>query len=423
MKNCIATASVSIRHCWTSQQWHSLMSLLLLAIVSAFAAAEEPQGKAKWPYKEDLKALIAEIDRVYPFFELKDIRADWEKTKEQVLKDAEDCKTDAAFVALLLRLQRMLRDAHLGPRDMKIPLTGPPPSYYPGICFMPANEERVIVMAARPGLDADLKPGTVVTRIDGQDARKFLEARTAAAWDKGGFFSSRQRARMFEYRIPLQGEKGETHRIAILAGKEEKELKLVCDQQATGWPHTYNMPEKLARAGRSCLHGELPGGFGYIYLRRIDESVAEGIAQAAAAHPDAKGWIVDLRGNGGGGYDETLLSKLKLLRRPVAGLIDAGCISAGETFARDLVRYCDAKLFGATTAGSSSSKQTWQFPSGIGAMVIPVRSRWGADGRAIEYYGIDPHVAVEAVPEEAQQGKNSCILRALEYLAKETKGD
>jgi C-terminal processing protease CtpA/Prc len=303
---------------------------------------------------------------------------------------------------------------------MKIPYPEFPREYYPGVSFMPATEKRVIIWAAPPGLDPDLKLGTVVTKIDGEDARKFLDERGTESWKKGGYFSSRQRARMFEYRTPLKGEKGEAHGITILADDgKEKELKVTSTIEARGWPHVYNLPEGLARVGRSCFHAELPGGFGYIYLRRVDRGIEKGIAQAIAAHPDVKGWVVDLRGNGGGGYGRALHEQLKLLRKPVACLIDPGCMSAGETLARDVVHFCDAKLFGSKTAGASSAKRIWNFPSGIGSVIIPRRSRWGIDRKPIEYHGIKPHVAVEAVPEEVREGKNSCILRAVEYLQKD----
>jgi C-terminal processing protease CtpA/Prc len=397
----------------------ALTVLLLLAFtaLNATVMADEPKETAKWPYAKDIRAFVEEIDRTYPFFELKGIRADWNRTKQRVLKEAETCKTDKVFAELLTQLLRTLRDAHLVPKNMKIELSGDRPAYYPGISFLPATNQRVIVLAALRG--RELKPGTVVTRIDGQDARRFLEERAGAAWKRGGYFSSRQRARMFEFRMPLQGDKGETHRITVLADKEEKELKLTSDTSVRGWPHVYNMPEGLVRVGRSCFHAELRGGFGYLYLRRIDASIEDGITKAVEAHPDVKGWMIDLRGNGGGGYGRSLSDKLKTLRKPVACLIDAGCISAGETFARDIVRNCDGRLFGSTTAGSSSSKRSWQFPSGIGSMTLSTRSRFGIDGRLIEYNGIDPHVAVEAVPEEVQQGQNSCVLRALEYLVAE----
>ncbi len=97
----------------------------------------------------------------------------------------------------------------------------------------------------------------------------------------------------------------------------------------------------LVRVGPSFFYTKLPSGVGYMYLRRVDSSITQGIQEAMKAHPDAHGWIVDLRGNGGGGYGQELLDEIKQLPRPVAGLIDAGCMSAGETLARDLRRTPD----------------------------------------------------------------------------------
>ncbi len=89
--------------------------------------------------------------------------------------------------------------------------------------------------------------------------------------------------------------------------------------------------------------------------RLIGELEAEGI----------DGLIVDLRGNSGGGYDRSFVSKLPALatgRRKVAVLLDAGAISAAETFARDLVEHAKAKIYGQTSAGSSS----WAATAGAG---------------------------------------------------------
>lgn len=400
----------------------TVASLVSLVSVTGVGASEEPKGKGKWPYAQDMEAFIQELDRSYPFFDLKGIRRDWEKTKKEVRDAVKTCENDQAFAELLIEVGECLRDAHLGPRGLKIEFPRRPPKYYPGISFLSATDGRVVVMAAREGIDPALKTGMVVTKIDGQDARKLLEEKAQAAWKTGGFFSSPQRARLYEFRIPLQGDKGETHRITILAGKKKKDLTLVAETEARGWPHTYNMPEGLVRVGRSCWYGKLASEVGYIYLRSVDPSVEEGIGAAVAAFPDLKGWIVDLRGNGGGGYGRTLQAKLGTLRKPVACLIDAGCMSAGETLARDIVHACDARLFGSKTGGASSAKRIWNFPSGMGSMSLPTRSRWGLGGRAIEFFGIDPHVKVEAVPEEVQKGANSCIVRAEEYITKRKQG-
>ncbi|MHC4718459.1 MAG: S41 family peptidase, partial [Planctomycetota bacterium] len=152
---------------------------------------------------------------------------------------------------------------------------------------------------------------------------------------------------------------------------------------------------------------------------RLDGSVEPGLARALEAHPDASGWIVDLRGNGGGGYGRGLIARIQSLPRPVAVLIDAGCVSAGETFARDLARLAGGRLFGSRTAGASTAKRSWTFPSGIATVTFSGRSRWRNDRKPIEFNGIEPDVEVEADPVEVARGMNSAICRAQEYLQKQ----
>jgi hypothetical protein len=158
-----------------------------------------------------------------------------------------------------------------------------------------------------------------------------------------------------------------------------------------------------------------------MYLRRVDASVPGGVDEALRTYPSLRGWVVDLRGNSGGGYDRQLIERIRRFPKPVAVLIDAGCISAGETLARDFRALAEARLFGSKSAGSSSSKRTWSFPSGIASIRFPVRSRWRNDRRPVEFNGIDPDVQVEAVPEELRAGKNSAILRAHEYILQTTE--
>ena len=105
-------------------------------------------------------------------------------------------------------------------------------------------------------------------------------------------------------------------------------------------------------------------------------------------------------------------------RGPMVVLSDTGTTLAGETFARDLVNTAGAYLMGAATAGSSSAKRSWDLPGGFGRVILSRRSRWGFNRRPIEYNGILPHRKVEVIPTELQQGINSGIKRAEEYLDK-----
>jgi hypothetical protein len=367
-------------------------------------------------YETDLEAFIREMDRTYPFFDLKGIRDDWDQTKGRLRKKVKDCKSDEEFLEIVTEAVLCLRDSHMWFRNAKVNVPQRPPTYYPGISFIPATNERVVVMSCQEGINSDLKIGTVVITIDGKNARQYLEEQARARWAEGGI-SGPQRARLSAYRIPLRNQnKGERHTITVLVDGEHRKVELVCDIKVRGWPHWYNRPQDLKQVG-SCSYTRMPSGIGYVYLRRVDGSTGPGLKEAFSTHTDAKGWIIDLRGNGGGNYHQTLYDVLNKLPKSLAVIIDAGCFSAGETLARDFVRAGRARLFGSKTAGSSSRKRTWTFPSGIASVSVPVRSHRGINGKPIEFLGIEPHVEVEAVPEEVQRGFNSGILRAEEYLA------
>ena len=385
-------------------------TITLLVCLVAPIAWSEPAT-----YESDLQSFFTQIDHNYPFWDLKQLRPHWETVKGVLSGRVMDCAEVCAFLGLVGEAIRALNDSHLGFAEMRVPAAPAPKEYYPGVAFMPGAGDTVLIMSAPPNLARQLPAGAVVLTIDAEPARAHLEAKAKAAWPNSGQ-SSPQRVRMFVYRMPLRGARGETHVLTFTVDGRESGCKLTCDSEVSGWPHVYNMPEGLERIGRSFMYTQLASGVGYMYLRRVDESVWQGIPQALEKHPNAKGWIVDLRGNGGGGYDDQLINQVKALPRPVAAIIDAGCISAGETLARDLVNDADARLFGTTTAGASSSKMTWSFPSGIASIRIPTRSRMGIDGKLIEFNGIAPHVELEAKPEDVRQGKNTEILAAEAWI-------
>jgi len=376
-------------------------------------------------YEEALEAFINEVDSTYPFFDLKGVRGDWEDCKNSLLEKVKQCGSNDEFYGLLYEAGRRLRDPHIGLRDLKGKIPQPDPIFYPGLSFLPAVEQQVVVMWANGEYADILQPGTVVTQIDRRNAREFLEQDAEMQWNAGGPFSSRQRARLYAYRIPLQGGRNDTHRLTVLKERKSQTVDVENKWEAKGWPHTYAMPGELVRRG-DCLYGKLENGFGYIYLRRIRPDVAECLDAALRSFEGVKAVIIDLRGNGGGGYNAEVFKRFDKKQGPspgipfcegdIAVLIDAGTFSAGETFARDLVYAAGAHLMGSRTAGSSTAKRTWKLPRGLGTVIFPRRSRWGFDNQPIEYNGIAPHEIVEVVPSELQKGVNSGIKRAGEYL-------
>ena len=379
---------------------------------------------------QPLRAFIREIDRTYPFFQLKGIWTDWRICKKALLEKVRHCESNNQFYALLDEARRCLRDPHIRFRNLKGQISKPDAAYYPGVSFLPAVDGQVVIMHRASEHRDKFGPGTVVTRIDGRSAREILEGEAARTWKGGGYFSSPQRARLYAYRIPLQGKKGESHELTILKDGKTASVRIANRWQARGWPHTYAMPQGLTRL-RDCRFGTLRSGCGYIHLRRLRGGLVNAVDQALKTFDGAKGLIIDLRGNGGGGYGREAFTRFDKKRGPAKGtpfyrgdmvvLIDAGTMSAGETFARDMVYRAGAHLMGERTAGSSSAKRAWILPDGLGTVTLPTRSRWGFNRQPIEYNGIEPHENVEVVPAELQQGINSGIRRAEEYLERKRK--
>jgi hypothetical protein len=390
----------------------------LAALSAVLLCGAMPQALAEdtvTDYAGDWVAFAHAIDTAYPFFDLKGNRADWESLKPALAKRAADCPDDAAFLLIVVDAFKVLHDSHMWFRETRVEPPARPKEYTPGIAFMPASDGRVLVMAAYGDYQHALKPGTIVATINGEGARAYLDKRSDTAWATS-MSSSPQRTRLYEYRIPLKSPQDTRHTLTYQDDVEAKTLEVACTHEARGWPHTYNLPNDLARVGRSIFCARLPSGVGYLYLRRVDASIVPGIQAARERFPKTKGWIVDLRGNGGGGYDRTLVQALAGLPGAMAVLIDAGCASAGETLARDMRREATARLFGTPTAGSSSSKRGWSFPSGVATVTLSTRSRWRNDGQPIEFNGIQPDEFVEPVPEDVLAGKNTSILRAEAWL-------
>lgn len=393
-----------------------MKSLLFSAVVFIISAI--PQAIAASTYEKDWKAFVKEIDTVYPFFKLKDIEKEWKTAKKELGEKVEKVQNDQEFLAIINEACNCLRDGHMGINPAKKGALQYPEKWCLPIAFMPAEKEQVVIMrSAREGDASKLQPGMVVISIDGVPARKFLDKKAKELWEEGGHFSSPQRAALFAYRQPLAATEQSEHTIKVVAGGNPLEIKLKNDSPARGWAHNYHIPSDLKSLNNGGGFKQLDSGTGYIHLRKINnKETAETISAALDAYPEAKGWIIDLQGNGGGSGGEELTETLKQIPQPVAAIIDAGCISTGETMARDLKKICKARLFGSATAGSSSAKKQWNFPSGIATVQISTRSRGGIDGKWIEFNGIKPDEEIEAKPDDVLNGKNTEILAAEKYL-------
>jgi C-terminal processing protease CtpA/Prc len=224
----------------------------------------------------------------------------------------------------------------------------------------------------------------------------------------------------------------------------------------------FKLPERLDRDEREATNPESPvhvhclrGGIALVRLDSFTQrNSAEEMHHALLSVENARGFILDLRGNGGGilGEANTMLSSfmdrgdaLKMRYyddgryteesywlgprgfemtltdrdgniigtnnsnprypniidgRPLFVLIDGKTASAAEFFAATLRDHRLARLFGTATAGKGISQSTKKMPNGTGLQVtngtfVPPSGQFFGDHKQTVYNGVLPHCRVE----------------------------
>lgn len=206
----------------------------------------------------------------------------------------------------------------------------------------------------------------------------------------------------------------------------------------------------VQQIGRVAFAGRTKQGFGYISIGALQGRAErfQQIEKAIEGLLDAKGMIVDLRGNRGG--NERLAQRIAgifadkrrvyaqqkfragpkhtqftapskrtieprkgtTFTKPVVCLVGPRCVSSGEGFAMMMKALPHVTLIGQPTRGASGNPQPAELPNGVNVYF----SRWVAmlpDGTVIEGRGVPPDVKVK----HADEG-DAAFDRALSELAK-----
>jgi C-terminal processing protease CtpA/Prc len=409
-----------------------LIWAFFLCLINAISHAQQDQKQSTTDvtYSQALRDLHQHIGRVYPCFEMKQI--DWKTVGDELLPQVDQVKTDDEFGLLCLRMVARMEDSHavLQPAKAKLPAIVFP-QFDPGFsCLIDDRSRPVIFHVDRngPARQAGVQIGMAVVSINGESADEAI-ARCMKRLSTYSGYSSERTLRFDATRLFMRhANRGDPVELT-LEDSDGKQYghKLPATIGARYIPRS---PVPMQGINDSADFGfkKLDDETGYLRVRRIREGLAASVDGALSEMGPIKHLIIDARGNSGGGFDGNLVFRnfdpddKEQPDRPrftgrIAILIDERCISAGEGWVSWFVAKKRAKLFGTTTAGASSRKETYTISNGLYSVVIPVRPYRGYLDRPIERRGIEPDVEVRSRASDLARGKDTVLEHARQWLA------
>jgi C-terminal processing protease CtpA/Prc len=278
-----------------------------------------------------------------------------------------------------------------------------------------------------PAEKAGVKVGMTVLSVNGEDVDKYLEKRMRQMRKYGGYSSERYMFYHAAQWLGMQAERGSVVKLQM--------------QDVDDKTHSFKVPATVGIRYLPRRPVQIPGtsdtanvswtkldhDIGYIYVRRIRDDLIDRLDKAVGELGNARGLIIDVRGNSGGGFDsrkshinfviddESEHDRPKFTG-PIALLIDARCISAGEGWASWFIANNRAHVFGQATAGASARKIVYTLTNDLYKVRYPVKAYKGYLDRPIERRGLEPDVPVKQNARDLAAGRDTVLRAAKRYL-------
>jgi C-terminal processing protease CtpA/Prc len=416
-----------------------LLAAVLVHVLAMLAVAQSTRPdllegvSASAPVRVDyglaFRDLYDHLGRRYPCFEMKGI--DWRRVGDDLLPRAAQVRTENEFGLLCLELVANLKDSHAGVLAGSAKPPQPPlPLWDPGLACLLDDRGRPVVFHVdrnSPAALGGVKVGMTVVAVDDKPAGQAMDEWMRLTSRYAGYSSDRclryDAARMFLRRH----RRGELVRIKVEEVKGGLRSFELSAQMGVRYIPRLPVPIAGIRDSADVSWKRLQEDIGYLYVRRVRPDLPELLDRAIKELKGVHGLILDVRGNGGGGFDG-----LRAVRNfnvedgteplrpryagPIAMLIDERCISAGEGWASWFVANRRARLFGSATAGASSAKETYTLSNGLYQVVFAVGARRGFLDRPIEGRGLEPDVPVRCTAADLAAGKDTVLGKARRYL-------
>jgi len=262
----------------------------------------------------------------------------------------------------------------------------------------------------KPGVD--VRPGDVITAVDGKSVRTREDLVRALTMKAG------QQTRL-DY---LRGAAALSE-IVVPASRSTESQLLYSD-----WVDKRRKAVAAASGGR----------IGYLHLRAMGPGDVASFARDFYEHHDKDGLIIDVRGNRGGNIDSWIIATLlrkawafwpgpeeqavstnmqQTFRGHLAVLINEGTYSDGETFSAGVKALDLAPLIGTRTAGAGIWLSDRNPLADGGQARVAEFAQHGLDGRwLLEGLGVGPDVEVDNPPRATYLGEDAQLSSALAYL-------
>lgn len=383
-------------------------------------------------YDKSFADLFEKIGAIYPAFQIKNI--DWQAVGQELLPESRTIKTHDEFSLLCQRLIARLEDSHAHLRSG----TGQPaspslPRWDPGFACLNDDRGMPVVYSIdpnSPAAEAGLRVGMTIESINGVPAAEARQKCSNQFKEYIGFSSDRllryQATRWF---IRQQDHDSLVNLVAVDPAGTSHEFSMRATLDVRYLPRLPVPMEGISDSANVSWR-ELEDGIGYIYVRRIRGDLIKDLDQAVAQLQTCAGLIIDVRGNSGGGFDASRSFRnfdlddknepdRPRFHGPMAVLIDARCISAGEGWASWFIANKRARFFGEATAGASSRKTTISIADGLFRATIPVKAYRGFLDRPIERVGLEPDVRVSQNAADLEQQIDTVLETAREYLLRQ----
>ena len=301
--------------------------------------------------------------------------------------------------------------------------------------------DRVFVISVEeeaPANRAGVKRGWEVIRIGESDIATMLPT----------IIESYEGNRWREYIVTsavfnrLSGSIGDTL-VLVFQDLQEREImkKIILEEQRGAKVQIGYMPPFYAWIEHTLLEDSI----GYIAFNGFIDPIRimPAFNEAVTKYMDARGIIIDLRGNPGGmlemgmgmagwfvekkaqylGTMSTRDTELKLIVRPrprtytgpLAILVDGLSASCSEVFSGGLKDLKRARIFGKRTVGAALPSLIEKLPNGDGFQYVFAHYK-SFKGRVLEGSGVEPDVEVDWSLESLSRGEDPALQAAVEWI-------